>query len=134
MLAIINKLTIDLVRNQPEIMSAAQSRYGRQFLPRIHRASRVIGRCQKDRASARPHSRFHLIDQRMELVFGWRADSYNLGASSGNSARVSEIHRFWHQNLVTRLQKTQGRTEQGVLRTDGDNHLICSIVCPVFRA
>ena len=130
----VDELAIDLVGEEIEIVLLHKVANLIHLATGVEVARRVVGVTYKYRARALINEFFELLHlgQREALFDGRRDGAYD-GAGRDGKCHIVGIGRFWHDNLVARVQAREEREEHGLRTAAGDDDIIGRDVDIVLR-
>ena len=111
-LTLVDKLVVDLVRDQPHVVFAAELGDRHQLVACQHRAGRVVRVGDHHRTRARRNRGAQFVDRRMEGMLGAEGDVRDLDARGAQHLRVRRVERLGHDQSVARSDDGHQHAEQ----------------------
>ena len=125
---VINQIAIDFIRNNVDVLAAANLRNGFQFLTGINHAGRVAGRIKHKHLGFVRDRRFQLCRRDLEVLFFFRRHDHRHRARLLHHFRVADPVRRRDDHLIARIAQCHQCDINRVLRARSHNDLLRLIV------
>ncbi|MNJ41344.1 hypothetical protein D3C77_362640 [compost metagenome] len=123
-LAFVQQFAVDLIGDQPQVMSDAQLSQGLPGAARQACTRRVVRAVQGQRAGAWADARGDILRAYAKTVLRAHRHRHHCRPASAEHRFVGDIHRLGDNHLIPRIEQALGDAKQRALRTGQHRHLI----------